>query len=168
MRTRLLSCLSKVRWIFPLIVLLMGSTTNAASAATRSTSISTDWPLLEEIPDFSRFVGPWYAHGAGLTVQPDGQAHYEARVYTWCGPGVQQPCDSMKGNEIINGYKGDIQFLLVSGTVAYGIIISGNIQPVASYATLTLLPGDQLLFSAGKGMGNHLCGPNAPAETCGA
>ncbi len=168
MRTEFLLCLSKVRWIFPLIVLLMGCTTNAASAATRSASILTDWPMSEEIPDFGRFVGPWYAHGAGLTVKADGQAHYEARIYTWCGPRVQQPCDSMKGNEIINGYKGDIRFFLVSDTVAYGIITSGNIQSIGSCVTLTLLPGDQLLFSAGKGMGNHLCGQHAPAEACGA
>jgi hypothetical protein len=165
MRTIFLSCLSKVCWLFPLIVLLIGYTTNAASAATRSASI---WPMSGEIPGFSRFVNPWYAHGAGLTVQPDGQAHYEARVYTWCGSGVQQPCDSIKGNEIINGYKGDVRFFLVSDTVAYGIITSGNLQPIGSCVTLTLLPDDQLLFSAGKGMGNHLCGQNAPAEACGA
>jgi hypothetical protein len=168
MRTLFLSCLSKVCWLFPLIVLLIGYTTNAACTATRSASISTNEPMSEEIPDFSKFVGPWYAHGAGLTVKANGQAHYEARVYTWCGPGVQQPCDSMKGNEIINGYKGDIQFFRVSDTVAYGTITSGNIQPVGSYAMLILLPENQLLFSAGKGMGNHLCGPNAPAEACGA
>ncbi|WP_201362546.1 hypothetical protein [Dictyobacter formicarum] len=162
------SCLSKVCWILPLIVLLVGPITTSASAATRSTSIATASSESGDIPGFSRFVGSWYAHGAGLAVHADGQAHFKARVYTWCGPGVKPPCDSFQGDTIVNGYTEDLLFSRVSGNVAYGTITAGNVGPVGSSVTMTLIPGNQLLFSAGKGMGNHLCGPQAPVGACGA
>jgi hypothetical protein len=124
--------------------------------------------MVKKIPGFCRFIGFWYAHGAGLTVKENGQAHFEARVYIWCGPEVEQPCDSFQGNTIINGFKADLQFSRVSGNIAYGTIIAGNVQPVGSGATITLAPADQLLFSSGKGRSNHLCGPYAPVGGCGA
>lgn len=146
---------------------LMGYTTNVASATTRSTSLATDPHMPKETPNFSRFVGFWYAHGAALTINANGQAHFSARTYTWCGPGVKQPCDSLQGGNL-NGYAENIQFSRVSGNVASGTITSGNVWPVGSDATLTLLPGNQVLFSGGIGMGTHLCGPQAAVGACGA
>src|SRR6266568_3499829 len=107
MRTGFSSHLNKVCWIFPLIVLLIGSITTSVSAATRSVSIATDEHMAKEVPGFSKFTGFWYAHGASLTVKENGQAHFEARVYIWCAPEVKQPCDSFQGNTIINGFKAD-------------------------------------------------------------
>jgi hypothetical protein len=146
---------------------LIGYTTNTASATTRSPSIAADSHMPKKVPDFSRFVGFWYAHGADLLVNADGQAHFGARTYTWCGPGVKQPCDSLQGG-ILDGYTENIQFSRVSGNVAYGTITAGNVRPIGSGATLTLLPGNQLHFSAGIGMGNQLCGPQAAVGACGA
>lgn len=148
-------------------LLPMGYTTDAARAATRLTSVATDTYMSRKAPDFSRFVGYWYAHGADLVVNADGQAHFGARTYTWCGPGVKQPCDlSQEG--ILDGYTENIQFSRVSGNAAYGTITAGNVRPVGSGATLTLLPGDQVRFSAGIGMGNQLCGQKAAVGACGA
>lgn len=148
-------------------LLLMGDTTDAARAATRLTSIATDTYMSRKAPDFSRFVGFWYAHGADVVVNADGQAHFGARTYTWCGPGVKQPCDSSQGG-ILDGYTENIQFSRVDGNVAYGTVTAGNVRPVGSEATLTLLPGNQVRFSAGIGMGNQLCGPQAAVGACGA
>lgn len=146
---------------------LTGYTANASSVATHLPSITTDSRVPKQKPDFSKFAGFWYAHGAGLTVNADGQAHFSARTYTWCGPGVKQPCDEAQGG-MLNGYKENVQLSRVSGNNAYGIITAGNVLPVGSSVTLTLLPGNQVHFSAGVGMGNQLCGPQAAVGACGA
>lgn len=171
MRTRSLSCLSKVCWMFPLIVLLiMGYNTTGADAALRSTLLATDAHITKETPDFSKFADTWYYHGEYLRIGANGQAHYGARVYTSCGPGVPQPCDpALGGGAFGNGYQADIQFSQISGNVASGTIISGNVLPVGTSVTATLLPNDQLSFSGVASTGSsRLCGSNAPSGVCGA
>ena len=148
-----------VAWMLLLLVLLIGCSTMDAHAAPHSMFLTTQARRGQEIPGLNRFVDFWHAHGASLNVQLDGRAHFEARTYIWCGPGVKQPCDSSQAEKIISGLKADLQFSRVSGDVAYGTMISGNVQPVGSSETIILLPGDQLLFSAGN---VHLCGSAAP------
>jgi hypothetical protein len=158
-------------WLFASLILFMGYSLSASAAAHAPASARHTLPAssaLAGAPDFGRFVGNWYAHGAGLTFDKNGRAHFEERVYRWCGPGVAQPCDSMNGNLIINGYREDIQFSHVGDSVAYGVILSSTFHPVGLNVTLTLLPGDRVLYSAGSTMGGILCGPQAEVGACGA
>lgn len=174
MRALFSFCLLKSCWIVAPFILLLGYTPNANAAvhpmhpitSSHHTSVALSQPL--ESPDFGNFVGNWYAHGAGLSFNSSGQAHFEERVYRWCGPGVAQPCDSTNGNFIINGHREDLQFSRVTDSVAYGVVVSSTFRPAGSRVTLTLLPGDRVLYSAGSVMDGILCGPQAEIGACGA
>jgi hypothetical protein len=171
MKSVFLSGLKKSFWIFPSILLFMSYTTANASAVTRAVQPATtvaQKSVSVPMPAFGKFIGTWYAHGAGISIHANGQAHFEARVYTWCGPNVARPCDSFQGNDIINGFKEDVQLARVAGPSAYGTVTSGNVHLIGSAVTIRLLPNDQLLFSVGKGSDNLLCGPHAPVGACGA
>lgn len=172
MRTFLSFCLRKSCWVFAPLILLLGYTPGASAAVHPTQSLPSSYRssvvLALEKADFGRFVGSWYAHGAGMSFDSNGRAHFEERVYRWCGPGVAQPCDSMQGNQIINGHREDLQFSHAIDSVAYGVIVSSNFRPVGLSVTLTLLPGDRVLYSAGTTMGGILCGPDAEIGACGA
>lgn len=167
-------CLLKSCWIVVPFILLLGYTPGASAAvhpmpsitSSHHPSIALSRPL--EKPDFGSFVGKWYAHGAGMSFDGNGRAHFEERVYRWCGPGVTPPCDSMKGNLIINGHREDLQFSHVASSVAYGVVVSSNFHPVGLSVTLTLLPGNRVLYSAGSVILGILCGPQAEVGACGA
>ena len=175
MKSVSLSYLKKACWIFLSILLILSYTTAIASAATRVAQpasriaqTSASWSISAPASEWRKFVGTWYAHGAGLSIRANGQAHFEARVYTWCGPGVARPCDYFRGNALISGFKEDVQLTHVSGPVAYGRVTAGDVHRIGSAVTLTLLSADQLFFAVGKGSGNLLCGPQAPVGACGA
>ncbi|MEO7021828.1 MAG: hypothetical protein ABI234_16875 [Ktedonobacteraceae bacterium] len=168
MKTRFSLDLSIACWMSLALVLLMGSTPNLASATPRSQAASMHTYVVKDVPGLQTFVGFWYAHGVGLGIQADGQAHFVARVYTWCAPGVKLPCDSFSENAIISGLDEHLLFSRVASTTAYGSVTVGNVQPVGASATLTLLPGNMALFSTGQGMGQLLCGPQAAVGACGA
>ena len=174
MRALFSFCLLKFCWIFAPFILLLGYTPGASAAvhpmqsimSTYHTSVALARPL--ERPAFENFIGNWDAHGAGMSFDRSGRAHFEERVYRWCGPGVARPCDSMNGNLIMNGHREDLQFSRVADSVAYGVVVSSNFHPVGLSVTLTLLPGDRVLYSAGSTMIGILCGPQAEVGACGA
>jgi hypothetical protein len=174
MRTFLSFCLRKSCRVFAPFILLLGYTPGASAAMYPMQSIISPYPtsvalaLPLEKSDFGSFVGNWYAHGAGMSFDSSGRAHFEERVYRWCGQGVAQPCDSTNGNQIINGHREDLQFSRVADSVAYGVVVSSNFHPVGLSVTLTLLPGDRVLYSAGTTMAGILCGPDAEVGACGA
>ncbi len=168
MRTRFSLGSSVACWMSLAFVLLMGVTPNLARAATRSQAVSMHIYVAKDVPGLQTFVGVWYAHGVGLSIQADGQAHFVARAYTWCAAGVKPPCDSFSGNTIISGLDEHFLFSRVASTTAYGSVTVSNVQPVGASATLTLLPDDMAFFSTGQGMGQLLCGPQAAVGACGA
>lgn len=114
-----------------------------------------------------KFTGTWIAHGAFMTIARDGKAVFEARTYSWCGPGVPQPCDSIKQNQILYGHHQQLQLSQVNGSVARGVITSSNTSPTNTAVTLTLQSGDTLLYTV-NGSTTLLCGPSAAPGTCGA
>lgn len=114
-----------------------------------------------------KFAGTWTAHGAFMVISKNGSAVFEARTYNWCGAHVAQPCDSIAHNQIHYGYQQHLQLSQVNNSTAQGTIISSNDPPAGQTFTLTLLPGDTLLYAV-NGSFNLLCGPAAAPGTCGA
>jgi len=118
--------------------------------------------------DFRRFAGTWTAHGALLSVSPQSMATFTARTYRWCAFGVAHPCDSIDAQgHITDGVRERLQLLRISGPRATGKVLSSTLHSAGMAVSLTLEPNDTLLYSAQTPIA-FLCGPKAPAGTCGA
>ena len=59
---------------------------------------------------FASVAGFWTRHGFGIQVNDDRTASAAWRVYSWCGPGVTDPCDQLLSNRIVDGGHADITF----------------------------------------------------------
>jgi hypothetical protein len=139
-----------------------------ARQAHAQVAISTHPSTTSAPDDFQRFAGTWTAHGALLSVSPTGMATFTARTYRWCASGVAHPCDTIDTQgHIDDGARERLQFLRVSGSMASGKVLSSTVHPVGLAVSLTLKPGDTLLYRAQTSIA-LLCGPRAPAGTCGA
>lgn len=156
--------LQPVFWIFSLFILL-GCGTGVTHAAQVEGSRASDSPP----GTFNKFVGTWVAHGAFLVVASDGSVKFEARTYNWCGPQVAQPCDFIKENTIFYGYHEQLALTNANDSIAYGTVIASNDPPekLNTPITLTLGPNDTLYYASQASI-TVLCGPAAPAGTCGA
>ena len=156
--------LQHVSWIFSLFILL-GCGTGVAHAAQTESSKATGSPT----GTFSKFVGIWVAHGAFLIVANDGSAKFEARTYIWCAPHVPQPCDTIEKNEIFYGYHEQLALSNTNASIAYGTMLASNDAPGKPNTPITLTLGpDNTLYYANQASITVLCGPAAPAGTCGA
>lgn len=164
----------KTCWILSLILILLGSLGSSSSSSvmalmsaqkqTIATHVSTS-----VVPDFKAFTGSWVAHGASLSFASTGLATFDGRVYRWCGPGVAQPCDYSDAQGIIHpGGHEQIQFSRVVGNTAYGTITASNLH-ISGLAVMVVLQSDNntLLYTSQTPIA-LLCGPTAPAGTCGA
>lgn len=157
--------LQHLSWIFVALLFLVSGTGIAHAAQTPAhTSSRAATPG----DDFSKFAGTWIAHGAFMIVSSDGRARFEARTYDWCAPNIAQPCDSMRNDQIVYGHHERLALSSTSDSTAYGTVISSNYRPnVHTTVTLTLGPDDTLAY-VNNGSLVLLCGPQAPAGTCGA
>ena len=163
--------LQSVFWIF-LSFLILGSGTGIAHAAQHPATGPRAWstPITAiSSHDFSKFAGTWIAHGAFMIISADGNVKFEARTYNWCGSNTPQPCDSIKNNQIFYGYHEHLSLANASGSVAYGNMVASTDSPARPNAaiTLTLGPDDTLSYVNNASI-TLLCGPAAPAGTCGA
>lgn len=160
-----------IRMYFILLLALvfvgcMGNTYASKSSATAQRNLDT--PTVARIT-FQGLVGPWVSHAAGLTFYADGSADYKERVYSWCGPGVPQPCDSFQGNMIISGDIEHMQFTRMNNGVAYGTVTASTVGHKGFSVTLTRQANDTVVLSEGTPtITRVLCGPDAPVGTCGA
>jgi hypothetical protein len=122
--------------------------------------------------DFKDFVGSWVRHGAGLQFNADGSGSYSERVYQWCGPGIQSPCDSFQGNTIISGDTEKMQFTRSKNNIAYGKVTSSTMNDVGLDVTLTYTAtNDTIRLTSPEGhfaTPRLLCGPGAAVGLCGA
>lgn len=114
-------------------------------------------------PDFSSMAGNWEAHGFSLDIGSDGQAVAHWRVYTWCNMLTQPaPCDSMIGNEIVDGGLAMLDFMtLTSNAASATVLMSSDPSFFAPGSTITLqmMPGGVAKMLPDRG-GPLLCGPN--------
>jgi hypothetical protein len=130
--------------------------------------------IQKQSPNFSPFVGTWYAHAQAIVINADGKAIYTGRVFVWCvddqGNTINQPpCDG-GGNQGINpNQHALITFTRVVGNTALGTIAAGGtgmrnldassrIIPIGSNITVTLNSSNDTL-QVSNGM--LLCGPQA-------
>jgi hypothetical protein len=124
--------------------------------------------MLLATPAFRRFAGTWIAHGSVLVISADGTATFVARTYRWCASNVPQPCDTIDTQgHIESGRRERLRLSHVNGPTAYATILSSTLHPTGLAVTLTLEPGDALLYAARTPIA-LLCGPAAPAGACGA
>ncbi|HEY0757275.1 MAG TPA: hypothetical protein VGD98_25195 [Ktedonobacteraceae bacterium] len=119
--------------------------------------------------DYSKFVGLWVSHSAFMRIASAGNIQFEARAYNWCGPKVQQPCDSIVADRLRYGYREQMQLVNANDAVAYGTITDSNMRSgnIHKAITLTLGPEDTLIYTNGQTIA-FLCGASAPTDTCGA
>jgi hypothetical protein len=163
--------LQHVSWICALFILL-GCGTGVAYAAPLPASIQHPQSLSASVAsggDFSKFAGRWVAHGAFMIISRDGEARFGARTYSWCGPQVAQPCDSLVQDQIRDGYNEQLMLSRAEDATAYGMVIFSNdpTEQLNTAITLTLGPNNTLIYT-NNGSITLLCGPAAPAGTCGA
>lgn len=142
-----------------------GSVANKHIYIEQSASIAT-----ANIP--SSFIGTWYNHSGVLKIASNGSATFDRRTYRWCGPGVPTPCDTMKGNLIIDGIHMQIQFTHTRASSAYGRIISTTTQD-RNYAVVLTLHHDHTATFTEDSRGplhlnERLCDLQAQPGTCGA
>ncbi len=144
----------------------------AQTAQLPQNSVMHTNPVTSATPDsanFKSFVGTWYNRYGTLTIASNGRAKYVARVFTWCGPAVTPPCDSMENNLIIPGIHLNMQFVHTTKSVAHGTVLDGNTEEAGSPVSLTLLKSDRLGFSERPSSNPHtLCASTVPVESCGA
>ena len=162
-------------WMLSLILILLGSLSSSSSSVMALTSEQRASPAALSFyaspntpPNFASFAGSWIAHGSSLNFASSGLATFDARTYAWCGPGVAQPCDSNDARGIIHpGGHEQVQFSRVAGNTAYGTIITSNLH-TPGLAVMVVLQTDNTLLYTSQTPIALLCGPTAPAGTCGA
>ncbi len=153
-----------VRWailIAALTIIVAGTVKTLPLIASGSSPTRTT-------PNFSPFVGTWSGHGRLLNFALNGRAQYTARAYLWCAQGVPLPCDSMQGNEIIDGINEQLEFTRTSGSTAYGTITFSTAGDTGQQVTVSLLPKDTIALYFGNTTYSILCGAQAPGGFCGA
>ena len=156
--------LQPVFWILSLFILL-GCGTGVVHAAQVPSNRAGNPPD----GTFGKFVGTWVAHGAFLLVASDGSVKFEARTYTWCASHGAQPCDSIENNEIFYGYHEQLALASTNDSIAYGTVVASNDPPEKLNTPVTLKLGpDNTLDYINQASITVLCGPAAPAGTCGA
>lgn len=121
--------------------------------------------LQANIPPFRvhnhNFIGTWHSHADVLTIQQDGRALFDGRVYRWCTEGPP-PCDKLEGDKIIPGIHKELVFNREQDKTLYGTIISSTDHTNGQTITARLSANDTLDLN-----GESLCGPKAPVGTCG-
>lgn len=86
-------------------------------------------------------VGNWERHGFGIEVGDDGSTNAIWRVYSWCGPGVPEPCDQIVENRIISGGRATIQFTGADDSGAFqGEVLDTTDPELLDVGPLTLTP----------------------------
>jgi predicted nucleic acid-binding Zn ribbon protein len=163
-----------VRWLIlitALIIIGAGTIKTLPLIASGSSPTRTPpktEPSMTASQDFSPFVGTWSGHGRLLTFALNGNAQYTARAYQWCGQGVPLPCDSMQGNEIIDGINEQLVFTRTNGSTAYGTITFSTAGDTGQQVAASLRQEDTIALYYGNAIYSILCGSQAPAGYCGA
>jgi hypothetical protein len=126
---------------------------------------------------FDPVSGVWERHGVVVTVRNDGVAVAEWRMYRWCGPDVDYPCDQIIGNEIVAGGRANIRLAGPDDSGAFvGTVFETTDPDLLDLGTvsLRLLPDDMALLEQGE-LQLTLCGehvaevaPPAAIQSCGA
>lgn len=59
-------------------------------------------PAVPQGPSVAHWAGTWQRHGEEITLDADGNGTMVFRTYRWCSQDAP-PCDSVNGNEIVDG-----------------------------------------------------------------
>jgi ABC-type Fe3+-hydroxamate transport system substrate-binding protein len=114
---------------------------------------------------FAELAGTWSGHGGVVAIQPDGKFSVAMRTYRWCGQ-APAPCDTISGNDIIDGDMASGQLTSISGETATGTVThttdpadtpEGQVKIVLDPSTDSITENN-----------TTYCGNSAPAAYCGA
>jgi hypothetical protein len=122
---------------------------------------------LREAGGGTRFIGVWYNHGLGMTIDAAGRASISWRTYNWCGPGqTPGPCDAFRGSDIIDG--GHATAIFAANGSGRVIRSSAPAQLPVGPVTVRLDAKNHVLILHPSPMGpEQLCGPTATGINCG-
>ncbi len=154
-----------------LAVAIAGCGSSVGQQATHQATPATPAPSPSH-PTFTAFAGAWSGHDSGFDIRPDGRFTLSERTYRTCGQDPP-PCDTLSGNEIINGDNASGQLTSVSGEIASGSV-GQSTDPADTPAgpiTVTLDPSTDTISAHIGSAGTPatiFCGPSAPAGECGA
>jgi hypothetical protein len=126
-------------------------------AATSSSPVTARW-----------LVGDWTAHTLVLTIDKLGTGRVRWRTYRTCGEDPT-PCDTFKGDTIIDGGRATIRLAARGPTTASGRVVSSTDPadlPLGS-VTLRFDPSKDVIHSRLSLGRPVLCGPHAAALLCG-
>jgi hypothetical protein len=153
-------------FFFLLVLVGYGPSIQNSLAQARAHTTHSAW--VRPGADFSPFAGRWTAHGSQLVVSSNGTATFVARTYNWCTSSPVKPCDSMNAQgQIRAGNQERLKLSRISGSTVYGTVVSSNFHPTGLAVTLTLQPGDILVYASHTPIA-FLCGPAAAPGACGA
>lgn len=114
---------------------------------------------------FAELAGDWLGHGRAIDIQPDGRFIVVIRTYRMCGQ-VPPPCDTISGNEIIDGDRATGQLTSRSGEVAMGVIThttDPSLSPEGPVKIVLHPSTDSISVNEFT-----FCGTSAPIGYCGA
>jgi hypothetical protein len=114
---------------------------------------------------FAELAGTWSRHGGVLTIQPDGKFSVAMRTYRWCGQ-EPAPCDTISGNDIINGDMASGQLTSISGETATGAV-THTTDPADTPEGPVKIVLDRSTDSITENNTTY-CGKSAPTAYCGA
>ena len=157
---------------------LRSSGVTTTTQGTTPTSTTTTLAIAQSgvtATQLASFVGDWYHHGIGASITAEGLGTLGWRTYTTCGPQQPPPCDTINGNEIIDGGHATFELTSVNGTTATGHTVSSDDPaslPVGSNVTAVVDTQHNLLYlTPWPGQQTPFCGPSAETTTpnpCGA
>lgn len=148
-----------------ILAIVCSSCASSTSQASGQSSTPAAHPSSLGPSAFAVFTGAWSGHGGGIDIQANGRFLIAMRTYQWCGQ-APPPCDSMSGNEIIDGDQATGQLTSISGEVAKGAITHTTDQADTPKGNITIT----LNPSTNSVNVNNIsfCGTSAPVGYCGA
>ena len=114
---------------------------------------------------FAELAGTWSGHGGVVVIQPDGKFSMAIRTYQWCGQ-APAPCDTMSGNDIIDGDMASGQLTSITGEVATGAV-THTTDPAGTPEGQVKIVLDPSTDSITENNTTY-CGTSAPPAYCGA
>jgi hypothetical protein len=148
-----------------IIVVACSSCASSASHPAASTTSPAAHSSSLSPQAFAELAGDWVGHGGGIDIQVDGRFNIGMRTYQFCGQ-APPPCDTISGNEIIDGDEASGQLTAISGEIATGAVTKTTDPSLSPEGPIKIV----LDPSTDSISANNVtfCGTSAPAGYCGA
>jgi hypothetical protein len=162
---RPLLCCIRIPAVAVILVLACSSCASAASHPSASASSPAAHSSSLGPQAFAELTGDWVGHGGSIVIQANGRFTIGMRTYQFCGQ-APPPCDTVSGNEIIDGDEASGQLTAISGEVATGAVTKTTDTSLSPEGPMKIV----LVPSTDSISANNVtfCGTSAPVGYCGA